>query len=336
LANVGSAFKFGYLVFWSDMARQLDCSTVRGPRRMRRDGHAIAYREIGSPSGRPVIVLHGGPGSGSQPGNAPWFDLTRWRIIFVDQRGAGISTPRGSTRHNNTAKLIGDLEALRRQLGIERWSVVGGSWGAALALAYASQHPGHVLGIVLRGLFLTSPREVRAFFVTSRTRAPREWRTLMIAAGALRADQLLSRCTQCLRPGADAKRRRTVALAWYRYETTMLMRRSPRNERVSRPALDLMSAKYRIQTHYLRHNCWLGERRLLALAHRAGQAGVPIYAVHGWHDPVCPVGNVDRLKRAVPSVVLDRVAAGHLASTGPLANGLARAVQALLTDTSGT
>ncbi|VWC48956.1 prolyl aminopeptidase [Burkholderia lata] len=322
------------------MARQLDCfpqlATVRGPRRMWRDGHTIAYREIGNPCGRPVVVLHGGPGSGSRPGNAPWFDLTRWRIIFVDQRGAGISTPRGSTRHNNTAKLIGDLEALRRQLGIERWCVVGGSWGAALALAYAGQHPEHVLGVVLRGLFLTSPREVRALFVTSRTRAPREWRLLMAAAGARRADRLLSRCAQCLQPGANAKQRRAVALAWYRYETAVLTGRSPRNERVSRPTLDLMRDKYRIQVHYLQRNCWLGQRHLLAWARRAGQAGVPIHAVHGWHDPVCPVNNVARLERAVPSAVLDRVDAGHLAATGPLAHGLARAVHALSTDTSGT
>jgi proline iminopeptidase len=296
---------------------------------MLRDGHAVAYFETGNPCGRPVVVLHGGPGSGSQPGIARWFDLTRWRIVFVDQRGAGASTPRGSTRHNSTARLIGDLEALRERLGIERWSVVGGSWGAALALAYAGQYPEHVSGVVLRGLFLTSVREVRAFLIASRTRAPQQWRRLMLAAGAPSAEQLLSRCARRLRPGADFHRQRAVALAWDRYEAMVLMRRPVRAKRVSRRATDRLIDKYRIQTHYLQRNCWLGERRLLALARRLGQADVPVYAVHGSHDPVCPIVNVDRLARVVPNVVLDRVAAGHLASAGTLAHRLARAVRAL-------
>jgi proline iminopeptidase len=109
----------------------------------------------------------------------------------------------------------------------------------------------------------------------------------------------------------------------------VLMRRPVRAKRVSRRATDRLIDKYRIQTHYLQRNCWLGERRLLALARRLGQADVPVYAVHGSHDPVCPIVNVDRLARVVPNVVLDRVAAGHLASAGTLAHSLARAVRAL-------
>lgn len=143
-------------------------------RHLHRDAQSIAFAVAGTAHGHPVVVLHGGPGSGSQTGILRLFDLTRMRVVLVDQRGAGASAPRGGTRHNSTARLIGDLEAVREQLGIARWGVVGGSWGAALALAYAGTHPARVTGVVLRGLFLTSPREVRRLFTTSRTRAPRE------------------------------------------------------------------------------------------------------------------------------------------------------------------
>ncbi|MBN3793233.1 alpha/beta fold hydrolase, partial [Burkholderia sp. Ac-20353] len=171
-------------------------------RRLHRDAQSIAFAVAGDPRGHPVVVLHGGPGSGSQAGILRLFDLTRTCVVLVDQRGAGASSPRGGTRHNNTAQLINDLEAVREQLGIARWGVVGGSWGAALALAYAGAHPGRVTGVVLRGLFLTSAREVRRLFTTSRTRAPRAWQHLCRAARCSQPDRLLSCCARRLRPGA--------------------------------------------------------------------------------------------------------------------------------------
>ena len=163
--------------------RSASVSSARPPRRLSRDAHTIAWTEAGNPHGAPVVVLHGGPGSGCRPAVLRLFDLARMRVVLVDQRGAGASTPRGGLRHNDTMRLIGDLDALRAQLGIERWGVVGGSWGASLALAYAGQHPSRVTGVVLRGVFLTSSREVRALFVGARARAPREWLRLTAAAG---------------------------------------------------------------------------------------------------------------------------------------------------------
>ncbi|MBR8068010.1 alpha/beta fold hydrolase [Burkholderia cenocepacia] len=302
-------------------------------RRLHRDAQSIAFAVAGAAQGHPVVVLHGGPGSGSQAGILRLFDLTRVRVVLVDQRGAGASAPRGGTRHNDTARLIADLEAVREQLGIARWGVVGGSWGAALALAYAGTHPARVTGVVLRGLFLTSPREVRRLFMTSRTRAPREWRRLHAAAGGGRPDHLLSRCAAGLRPGANTARQRAVALAWHAYESAILAsartRRSPVRAVRSNQTVGRLIDKYRVQAHYLQHDCWLGERRVLALARRAAQARVPLFAAHGMHDPVCPVGNVDRLTRAVPEAEIERVQAGHLASDPALARSVARAVNAM-------
>ncbi|RQR23240.1 alpha/beta fold hydrolase [Burkholderia sp. Bp9143] len=295
-----------------------------------RDACRIAWTEAGNPLGQPVVVLHGGPGSGSRPAVLRLFDLTLTRVVLVDQRGAGASTPRGGLRHNNTMRLIGDLDALRVQLGIARWGVVGGSWGAALALAYAGQHPSCVTGVVLRGLFLTSSREVRGLFVGARARAPRAWRRLTAAAGTARADRLIACCARRLKPGAGAARQRAIALAWNAYEDAILTGRPARGTRPTQPAIDRLIDKYRIQAHYLQRNCWLGERRLLALARQAAQAGVPLHAVHGTRDRVCPVDNVDRLARAVPAAIVERVPAGHLASDDALARGVARAVREML------
>lgn len=299
-------------------------------RHLSRDACTIAWTEAGDPRGEPVVVLHGGPGSGSRPAVLRLFDLTCMRVVLVDQRGAGASLPRGGLRHNDTMRLVGDLDALRARLGIARWGVVGGSWGAALALAYAGRYPERVTGVVLRGLFLTSPREVRGLFVGARARAPRAWRRLTAAAGTACGRRLIDSCARRLQPGAGVARQRALALAWNAYEDAILTGRPTRGARPTQPAIDRLVDKYRIQAHYLQRHCWLGERRLLALARRAAQAGVPIRAVHGTRDRVCPVDNVDRLARAVPAAIVERVRAGHLASDDALARGVTRAVRDML------
>lgn len=298
-------------------------------RTITRDGHAIAYTAHGDPRGVPVVVLHGGPGSGSQPGVLRLFDLARVRVVMMDQRGTGASTPRGSLRHNDTQRLIRDLEAIRVQLGIVRWGVVGGSWGAALALAYAGTHPASVSGVVLRGLFLTSEREVRRLFVTSRFRAPREWGALMRATRCARASSLPSACMRSMRSMRSQTRGRAdaVAAAWRTYENAVLMRKTAAHKRTSSKHDEATTAKYRIQAHYLAHGCWLGERRLIALAKHAVASGVAVHAVHGSRDPVCPPDNLHRLMRAGSTVHGRFVDAGHLASDPRLAEALVAAIR---------
>lgn len=310
--------------------------------RLNRDGHSIAFTVAGEPAAPAVVVLHGGPGSASQPGMLALFDLTKTCVVLVDQRGAGESLPRGGLRANRTDRLIKDLEAIRRALGIARWGVVGGSWGAALALAYAGQHPASVLGVVLRGLFLTSRHEVRHLLVTSRHKAPGAWRRLCAAAGCPRASALLACCAKHLRPGVAYARQREVALAWRGYEEAILASSRPGRATASRPrrantpkAVHALIDKYRIQAHYLLRDCWLGERRLLDFARKAEQAGIPIHAVHGRRDPVCPVRNVARLAQAAPTAHIARVRGGHLASDPALRQSVGQAVRAMLASASG-
>ena len=310
-----------------------------------RDGHRVWYALAGARDGVPVAVLHGGPGSGSQPGALRLFDLQRFRVVLIDQRGTGASTPHGSVRHNRTDYLIADLEAIRARLGLARWGVLGGSWGAALALAYAGQCPQSVAGVVLRGLFLTSAREVRGLFVGSRKRAPRAWSRLRDAARCERPATLAARCGAALQYGANEARQRALARAWRGYENAVLASASPRGAAQQRGAqrrsahesprhTRKLIGKYRIQAHYLAHRCWVGETRLLSLARRAAAAGVPIAAVHGARDPVCPRGNLRRLSRAVPSARVELVsAAGHLASDPALHARVAHALAAMFTPT---
>ncbi|SIT38540.1 Prolyl aminopeptidase [Paraburkholderia ribeironis] len=308
-----------------------------------RDGHRVSFAVAGALDGVPVAVLHGGPGSGSQPGALRLFDLQRFRVVLIDQRGTGASTPHGSVRHNRTDYLIADLEAIRVRLGFERWGVLGGSWGAALALAYAGQCPQAVTGVVMRGLFLTSGREVRGLFMTSRRRAPRAWARLRDAARCERpaglASGFVARCAASLQSGADPARQRALALAWRGYEDAVLAsatarRAAPPRARDSRRHARKLIGKYRIQAHYLAHRCWLGETRLLALARRAASAGVPLAAVHGSRDPVCPPGNLRRLVRAAPGAHVECVRAGHLASDPALHERVAHALAAMFISTA--
>ncbi|HEY2023767.1 alpha/beta fold hydrolase [Paraburkholderia sp.] len=315
----------------------LEAATLRT-----RDGHRVWYAVAGARDGVPIVVLHGGPGSGSQPGALRLFDLSRFRVVLVDQRGTGASTPHGSVRHNRTDYLIADLEAIRSRLGIARWGVLGGSWGAALALAYAGQCPQAVTGVVMRGLFLASAREVRGLFITSRRRAPRTWAKLRDAALCEQPARLAARCAATLQYGANEPRQRALALAWRGYESAVLASASPggpvpfsaqRRASGSRRDARKLIGKYRIQAHYLAHRCWLGETRLLSLARRAAAAGVPLGAIHGSRDPVCPPANARRLLRAVPAAQVELVRAGHLASDPALHASVAHALAAMFIST---
>src|ERR1700735_3672514 len=128
------------------------------------DGHEIYVETIGRADGIAAIYLHGGPGSGCQPDHRRLFDPERFHAVLFDQRGAGRSRPKGSREHNTTAHLIADMEIIREKFGFERWMVVGGSWGATLALAYAQAHPERVTGIVLRATFLGTRAELDGAF----------------------------------------------------------------------------------------------------------------------------------------------------------------------------
>jgi proline iminopeptidase len=128
------------------------------------DGHELYVEECGRADGIPALFLHGGPGAGCGASHRRFFDPARYRIVLLDQRGSGRSTPHAELAHNTTWDLVADLERVREHLGVERWLVFGGSWGSTLALAYAQTHPERVSALVLRGIFLCRPWEIQWFY----------------------------------------------------------------------------------------------------------------------------------------------------------------------------
>lgn len=127
-------------------------------------GHRVYYEQWGNPKGKPAVVLHGGPGGGCNEKMRGFFDGSKYRVVLFDQRGAGRSTPFATLEGNTTWDLVGDIEALREHVGLEKWLVWGGSWGSTLALAYAETHPERVTELILRGIFLVREAEINAFY----------------------------------------------------------------------------------------------------------------------------------------------------------------------------
>ena len=156
------------------------------------DGHEIYFEESGNPKGKPCVFVHGGPGGGSSPEARQFFDPQRYRIVVFDQRGCGQSRPHASLEANTTWHLIADMEQLRRELGIERWLVLGGSWGSTLALAYAQAHPEVVTELVLRGIFLLRPQEIHWFYQHGASELyPDSWQSYLAPIPEAERDNLL-------------------------------------------------------------------------------------------------------------------------------------------------
>ena len=300
------------------------------------DGNRLHVSVWGSESGAPVLALHGGPGGASNPSMLQPFDATRHRVVMIDQRGSGRSTPAGRLLRNRPVQLIADIERVRKHLGIARWSVFGGSWGATLAIAYAGAHPDRVDRVLLRGSFLSSGPEIRGLLLRTRQRAPQAWLRLYRASGTDQSAGLLGAVTRGLIRGQRRQGRdrcaRQLADAYRELEMVLLMRaaRMPRRRlrRQALPAVRAMVARYAVQAHYLRRDCWLGKPRVLALAHRAAEAGLLVDAVHGKRDPVCPVGNVADLQAVWPALQAHYVNAGHLGMEPAIRKALAERVRA--------
>lgn len=256
-------------------------------------GHRLQAQEYGNPHGTPAVVLHGGPGSGTSPLLRRWFDPARYRIVCFDQRGCGASTPRGAVEHNTLDDLLHDLRTLRGVLGIDRWLVVGGSWGATLAVAHAADDPSAVDGLLLRALFLARTQDVDAFFEPATGQAPVRWRDL------------------AAQPPAEQRRR---ALDWWRHECARSQVDSPgpapEAPEPGDALVDALIDRYRVQSHYLAHGCWLTERPLLERA--AALPEVPVHLLHGDADRVCPPAAARLFLRMVPRATVQWLpGAGH-------------------------
>lgn len=266
------------------------CEPVQQGRLEVGDGHALHWERCGRRDGRSALVLHGGPGSGCTPWHRRLFDPERYDLVLHDQRGCGRSTPHASRpdadlASNTTAHLLADIERLRARLGIERWLVLGGSWGSTLALAYAEAHPGRVSGLVLFGVTAGLRREFdRVFRGGLAERFPDAWQRLrraVLAPGERDADVVEAVHRRLFDP--DPEVRAHAAHEWCLWESAIpeWPPGSALQPRFRDPAYALAFA--RIVTHYVRHDAWLGDDRLIANAPRLAE--LPVRLIDGRHDP---------------------------------------------------
>jgi proline iminopeptidase len=252
------------------------------------DGHEIYVESVGSPRGVPAVYLHGGPGSGCQPDHRRLFDPERFHAVLFDQRGAGRSRPKGSREANTLPHLIADMELIRERFGVERWIVVGGSWGATLALAYAQAHPGRVSGLALRATFLGTRREVETAF---RGTLPRFYPALSedflaILPEEEREQPLDAYWRRIL--DADPAVHAVPARAWHDTER-ILSEHMPTRTRLEPAALrsdGALPATPFMEAHYFQNDCFMRTDQLLSEAARL--AGIPGIIVQGRYDLLCP------------------------------------------------
>jgi len=289
--------------------------------------HTMYWETCGNPHGVPLVFLHGGPGGGSLPHHRRFYDPSFYRIVLYDQRGCGRSTPTGALVDNTTAHLVADLERLRETLGVERWVVFGGSWGSTLALAYAQAHPTRVLGLVLRGIFLATPREIDWFMHGIRNVFPEAWRAFAAYLPAGERNELLAGYYRRL-IDADPAVHLPAAQSWDRYEgaCSTLLPQADAAAKFDSDAAALAIA--RIEAHYFVHEGFLRDGELMAGVPRIRH--IPCTIVQGRYDIVCPPVTADELARAWPEaeyiVVPD---AGHSVREPGITRELVAAVRRL-------
>ncbi len=288
------------------------------------DLHTLYYEQSGNPDGKPVVVLHGGPGGSSEPTQRRYFDPARYRIVLFDQRGGGRSTPHAELVENTTWHLVEDIERLRRHLGIERWQVFGGSWGSALALAYAQTHPDRATELVLRGIFLLRPEELEWFYQQGTSAMfPDAWERFIAPIPARERVDLMGAYYRRL-TGDDEAVQLACAQAWSQWEATTvsLLPAEARMQAFADPRFALAFA--RIECHYFMNHGWFRPQQLLMDAGRL--ARIPGVIVQGRYDVVTPMMTAWALHQAWPEADLRIVPdAGHTATEPGIVHELVEA-----------
>jgi proline iminopeptidase len=287
--------------------------------------HTIHYEQAGNPKGQPVVFLHGGPGGGIIPDYRRYFDPRVYRIVLIDQRGSGLSRPHASLEQNTTWDLVEDIEKVREHLGIDSWQVFGGSWGSTLALAYSQTHPNRVRQLVLRGIFLCRPKEIRWFYQEGANWIfPDVWEQYVNVIPPEERGDMVSAYYRRL-TSDDPAIRLEAARAWSVWEasTSKLAPDAKLIEDFGDP--EFATAFARIECHYFMNNCFFDtENYLIENVDKIRR--IPAVIVQGRYDVVCPLTSAWELHRAWPEADLRIIGdAGHSASEPGIIDALVSA-----------
>lgn len=289
------------------------------------DRHTLYYEQSGNPEGKPVVLLHGGPGGGCNARMRRFHDPKKYRIVLFDQRGAGRSTPHADLVDNTTWDLVADIEKLREKLDIERWQVFGGSWGSTLALAYAQKHPQRVAELVLRGIFMLRRWELEWFYQEGASRLfPDAWAHYLRPIPEAERGDLIAAYHKRLTSDDEATRLE-AAKAWSIWEggTSYLQIDPDYATSHGDPQFALPFA--RIENHYFVNGGFFEhDDQLLRDAHKI--ADIPGVIVHGRYDVVCPIQSAFDLHAAWPkSELVVSPGSGHSAFEAENASALVEA-----------
>ncbi|MDB4040579.1 prolyl aminopeptidase [Methylophilaceae bacterium] len=278
------------------------------------DVHKIYVEESGNPNGQPIIFLHGGPGGGCGSKQRRFFDPKHYRIILFDQRGCGKSSPLGEIKENTTKDLVSDIETIRKHLNIEKWILFGGSWGSSLALAYGIKYPKYLIGLILRGVFLSREKELNWFLKDVDQFFPENHELLLSHKDNINRDNLVKEYTDLVF-GSNFDIAKQAAVAWNKFEGSILklLPSSDLNNFDDDINYEFELARAKVQLHYINSSCFIDGNAILNEVKVL--KNIPIEIVQGRYDMVCPPKTAYELKKQLPHselIIIDD--AGHSAS----------------------
>ncbi|HET9427965.1 MAG TPA: prolyl aminopeptidase [Allosphingosinicella sp.] len=291
------------------------------------DGHLLYWERCGTPGAKPVVFLHGGPGTGCSPDHRRQFDPKLYDILLFDQRGSGRSTPHASLEANTTWHLVDDIERLRSKFGIDRWMVYGGSWGSTLALAYAQTHPERVTELVLRGIFTFRETELDWLYLYGASEIfPDKWQEFLDPIPEAERGDLVAAYNRRL-TGDDRDEQLRAAKAWSKWEAETVTLLPDPHVIEEFTSGDFAIAVARIENHYMINKGWLEEGQIIRNVDRIRH--IPAVIVQGRYDCCTPPATAWALAKAWPEARLEIVPdASHLFNEPGILDGLIRATDA--------
>ncbi len=275
--------------------------------------HVLYVEESGNSEGIPVLFVHGGPGAGCESYHRRFFDPNVYRIILFDQRGAGRSTPHAELEGNTTQALVTDMEVIREKLKINRWVLFGGSWGSTLSLVYAETHPDRVMGLIVRGIFLTRKKEISWFYQQGADRIyPDYWQDFIAPIPEDERGNLLKAYYARL-TGENEIAQMQAAKAWSIWEGRTATLKQNKNVIDHFGSTHTALSLARIECHYFMNDSFLEQNQILNNASKL--QNIPGVIVQGRYDLICPLESAWELHQSWANAELKIISdAGHSAT----------------------